>query len=178
MSEEYCPVCKYKNEPGVQNCILCGTPLGAGGGHPTPLETTNIIATPETAFPQAVPPIAQKHPIPSQGIALYSVQSDNPIALQEEKEFILGRMTESEIEKRFVDLGKFDGYNHGVSRHHCLIRRTEGGYEIIDLGSTNGTWLEKQRLVPNRPYPLENGSRITLGRLPLIVYYQKAPVKK
>jgi DNA-binding NtrC family response regulator len=33
-----------------------------------------------------------------------------------------------------------------VSRHHCEITRGERGYQLADLGSANGTWLEGQRL--------------------------------
>ena len=28
-----------------------------------------------------------------------------------------------------------------VSRHHCAIRVTPRGFQLLDLGSTNGTWL-------------------------------------
>jgi hypothetical protein len=179
MAEEYCPVCKYKNEVGVLECILCGTPLENGNGSSSKHATTNVVAAEAAAFPQPVPPILQKSlPVPTQGIAIYALESDTPIAVQEAGEFILGRKMTDELDGPIVDLQQAGGYDHGVSRHHSLIRATDDGYEIVDLGSTNGTWLEKQRLVPGRRYPLESGARIHLGRLALLVIYQKPVVKK
>ncbi len=34
-----------------------------------------------------------------------------------------------------------------LSRHHALVRPSEGGIEIADLGSTNGTWVDGMRIV-------------------------------
>ena len=41
------------------------------------------------------------------------------------------------------DLRVVDG---GVSRRHCRIERTDGGYILVDLGSRNGTLLDGQRI--------------------------------
>jgi pSer/pThr/pTyr-binding forkhead associated (FHA) protein len=49
-----------------------------------------------------------------------------------------------------------------VSRNHAAIRRTEGGaYELMDLGSSNGTFVNGQRL--SRPVALQNGWVIEVG---------------
>ena len=45
----------------------------------------------------------------------------------------------------------------GVSRLHCEIVRVQGGYGLVDLGSTNGTRLNGERLVPYKLYPLQEG---------------------
>jgi len=41
----------------------------------------------------------------------------------------------------------------------------------MDLESSNGSWLENQRLIPKQPYPLESGDRIRIGRLNMLVFY-------
>jgi hypothetical protein len=47
-----------------------------------------------------------------------------------------------------------------VSRRHARITRREQGYEIVDLGSENGTWVEGRRIQQHR---LRTGERIVIG---------------
>jgi pSer/pThr/pTyr-binding forkhead associated (FHA) protein len=63
-----------------------------------------------------------------------------------------------------------------LSRRHALIRRIESGFEVIDLSSTNGTWLNNKRLTPNKPYPFENGAQMRFGLLQILVIYH-SPLK-
>ena len=50
----------------------------------------------------------------------------------------------------------------GMSRKHARIERaSDGTYTLVDLGSTNGTLLNGERLTD--PRPLKNGDRILLG---------------
>jgi hypothetical protein len=51
-----------------------------------------------------------------------------------------------------------------VSRHHARIEFTGAGWQIVDLGSTNGTRVNGQ---PARQAPLHGGDRIELGSLQL-----------
>jgi hypothetical protein len=48
----------------------------------------------------------------------------------------------------------------GASRQHARIRRTDGGFVLVDLGSTNGTLVND---VPIQEHVLENGDHITIG---------------
>jgi pSer/pThr/pTyr-binding forkhead associated (FHA) protein len=64
----------------------------------------------------------------------------------------------------------------GLSRRHAMVVRADNGYALVDLGSTNGTWLNDVRLMPNRLYPLRNGDQVRLGRLALSIYFYSAPV--
>jgi len=49
------------------------------------------------------------------------------------------------------------------SRVHCRVEARDQGYVLLDLGSTNGTWLNQTRLDPGRPRPLERNDRIQVG---------------
>ncbi|MFN2168575.1 MAG: FHA domain-containing protein [Anaerolineae bacterium] len=64
-----------------------------------------------------------------------------------------------------IDLTDHRGVEMGISRRHAQITFEDGKPQILDLGSTNGTWLEKERLSPYQPHPLSNGDRLTLGNL-------------
>jgi len=175
MAEKFCPVCKYKNDATAIVCAYCGSPLEHSEDSPSTTRNvdmeTNVLPKPTQEF------VARTYDPPVKGIALYTTESEVPITIQLDAQFTLGRKMTGEMDESFVDLRPFGAYENGVSRRHAMIRRTQTGYELVDLGSTNGTWLEKQRIVPNRPYPLINGSKIFLGRLQLIIIFQTADEK-
>jgi ABC-type multidrug transport system ATPase subunit/ABC-type multidrug transport system permease subunit len=51
--------------------------------------------------------------------------------------------------------------NPSVSSHHARLTRQAGGYLLEDLGSTNGTYVNSQRV--ERPTPVKAGDVIGLG---------------
>ena len=55
-----------------------------------------------------------------------------------------------------------------VSRHHARLTRGGGGYTMEDLGSTNGTFVNGQRLTGARP--LSPGDMIGLGETVTLAY--------
>jgi len=55
-----------------------------------------------------------------------------------------------------------------VSRHHARLIRTPAGYTFEDLRSTNGSFINRQRL--STPYQLTNGDLIGLGETITVVY--------
>jgi len=109
--------------------------------------------------------------IPKEGSAVYFAETTKPHEVRTEKEFVIGRRLIPTSEP-MLDLSDFDGFKMGLSRRHAKIRKTETGYEIIDLSSTNGTWLNDQKLVPYTPYPLPNAARLLLSRIRLVVFYR------
>lgn len=52
-----------------------------------------------------------------------------------------------------------------ASRYHCKIAPQAGAYILIDLDSTNGTFLNKERVVGSKA--LKNGDLIQIGKLGL-----------
>jgi len=68
---------------------------------------------------------------------------------------MLGRGTDCDL--RLVD--------PGVSRHHAEMRVEDGQVVLVDLGSTNGTFVNGQ---PVRRVVLTDGTKVTLGRTTLI----------
>ena len=51
-----------------------------------------------------------------------------------------------------------------ISRHHAVVRKVTGGYEIQDLQSSNGVLVNGNRVQSS---PLRDGDRLTLGQVQL-----------
>lgn len=70
----------------------------------------------------------------------------------------------------------------GVSRHHSRLQATALGWELVDLGGINGTFLNDRRLRADDPTPVTPGSRMRIGPYELTlqgpeiaVFEQEAP---
>ena len=59
-----------------------------------------------------------------------------------------------------------------VSRRHALVRSGVGGVEIEDLGSSNGTWVNDERISGTRK--LSNGDRVRIGQTTFEVQLEEA----
>jgi hypothetical protein len=168
-SETICPVCRHNNEPTARVCSNCGAALDEG----IPGSTVTAISTEVPAGGPVLDPgdLVDRERIPVDGIAVYAAGTDKPVYVRVENELVLGRKVNETVES-LLDLTQLGGFQLGLSRRHAMIRRTGTGFELIDLASTNGTWLNNEPLVPNQPYPLSNGSQVRLGRMRLFLFYR------
>lgn len=81
--------------------------------------------------------------VPDKNAQPYRFQLDRQVVT-------LGRGSENDIP---IDCGS-------VSVNHAEMRRIEGGYELIDVGSTNGIKLDGER---QQVVPLRSGATVKLG---------------
>jgi pSer/pThr/pTyr-binding forkhead associated (FHA) protein len=169
VSEKFCPVCKNKNELEAIVCWHCGAALEDPFMDPgAKTKTTDMPALdPDRIRDRST----DKAAVPDSGIAVYLEGSFNPAYIDSKGEFVIGRKVgvTSDVS---LDLSPAGGYHLGLSRRHAVIRRTAHGYELLDLGSVNGTWLNDERLVPHKYYPLASGSHLRLGSMRLFVLYR------
>jgi hypothetical protein len=153
---KFCPACKLGNDANAVSCKHCGASL----------DLTSARSNTAEKDVQG----SREYSIPSDGVAFYFSGITTPIAVTADEEFILGRKTEGDAEP-LVDLTNPDGFAMGVSRRHAMVRAVGNGYVIIDLNSSNGTWVDGKILVPTQQYDLPSGGLIQLGRLKLVAIY-------
>ncbi len=80
-------------------------------------------------------------------------------------EFIVGR--EDPVSQIFpeVDLTSYGGEAGGVSRQHARINRSGNNWSVTDLDSTNHTRVDGERIEPNTPNPIVDGTKLQFGRI-------------
>jgi len=175
ISAKFCSICKNKNDREAIVCVHCGAVLetyladSAGTTRSTGVQTKGTEKTGELFIDEAMAPVS--------GIAIYVAGTAKPVFLSSDQEFIIGRKVQATSEV-FLDLSKLGGYYLGLSRRHAMIRRTEHGYEVTDLSSSNGTWLNDERLIPHKPYLLTSGSQLRFARMQFFVLYRPVPERK
>jgi serine/threonine protein kinase len=75
---------------------------------------------------------------------------------------LLGRASEAEGYEPDFDMTFYDEGDY-VSRRHARITKGRIGYFITDLGSSNGTTVNGQTLIPHHARMLRNGDRVKVG---------------
>jgi len=177
IKEKFCPVCKNKNDRSAIVCVHCGASLDAQ--RPDMAATTRNAELPGVVSAKILNSPIDDKLIPEDGIAIYAAGTSKPVYLRFDKELIFGRRGDEQPSVgNLLDLSELGGYQMGISRRHAMIRRGETGYELIDLISTNGSWLNDERLVPNKPYPLASGAQMRFGRMRLLILYHSVSKKK
>jgi hypothetical protein len=175
INEKFCPTCKNLVDRKAVACVYCGSLFDVNPSRSVLMtKKTNVLTAPTAELVNLYVDAAL---LPEKGIALYTEGVTEPVCLDFEGELVLGRDgvdADGIPEDNLLNLSELGGYLMGISRRHAVIRRTACGYEIIDLASTNGSWLNGIKLTPNRPYPLVNGSQLRFGRMRVLVLYRDA----
>jgi pSer/pThr/pTyr-binding forkhead associated (FHA) protein len=137
-----CTACQMENIEGALFCEECGAKLDAG------------LEQQETA-------------VVSEGRMFLATIDGSSLELPAKDDVIIGR--EDPISEVFpdLDLTGYGGMEKGVSRKHAVMHRSNDGYTVEDMGSTNGTYVNKKRIQPNSPQRVTPGDEIRFGKLVL-----------
>jgi hypothetical protein len=101
-----------------------------------------------------------------QGMAGSQVKS---MSIEVKGLIVVGRLDPDSDAKPDVDLTPYGAVVHGISRQHVILFLTDEGPCVMDLNSTNGTWINGLYLEPGRKYRLRTGDRVELGSLKLLL---------
>lgn len=99
------------------------------------------------------------------------------IKIEIEKDLILGRASQDTDTQPDLDLTPYGAAFHGVSRRHLKIMKREHSLHIMDLGSTNGTYLNGAQLYAGQPRVLREGDELRLGTLVVGVFFEHSTAK-
>ncbi len=110
---------------------------------------------------------------PNMVVLLQMLPSGTCAWLTLETPLVLGRNTGETTgpTEHLFDLTPFNAEWHGVSRRHSLLRRTHQRLTITDLGSTNGTYLNGERLEPHQPVTIADGDHLIVGTLHIAIFF-------
>lgn len=160
-----CPNCSHNNRVGVLICEKCGMAIfeDVFGG-------TRRFQV-EDAPAGAVNPSGTRHLVRDATVVIHIADASTPIRVQPEAPMVLGRANTRSPRRPDIDLTAYRAFEKGVSCLHASIARNDQYLMIADLGSTNGTCVNGQRLNPHEPRMLRDGDEIRLGNLFLRVYF-------
>jgi hypothetical protein len=164
--EIFCPSCKHKNPETAVFCVYCQAPLSPFSVSDKTTDhlpiDTKVFASDALGGDAGAPP--------TEGIIFLHPESGQQTSVEHAAEFILGRKVDEQSEN-LIDLTPFGAYESGVSRLHAFVQKTETGYSMIDLDSTNGTWIDNEKLPPRKAFRVASGSSIRLGKLQLVALF-------
>jgi len=169
-----CPNCHHKEFPGALFCSECGARLISLDY----LTTQSIQKTTSDILDESKlgskPEILKsgtntQQPEQNAELALFVIDSKQTLQLAGRTEFTLGRIAEGQPILPDVDLSPFEAYAQGVSRLHAALKVHNERVAIMDLGSSNGTRVNGQKIVPHVDYPINQGDIIALGKLKIQV---------
>src|SRR4051795_1884902 len=177
MPTVFCTRCGQENPEDSRFCARCGAPLtrpGAGWGHGEQVERS--VETTSTISISGIESLDPEHPDDPQimtDVAIDGLPADSALLVVKRgpnagSRFLLdkdlttaGRHPESDI---FLD-------DVTVSRRHAEFHRTEDAFIVRDVGSLNGTYLNRERIDAS---PLSNGDEVQIGKFRL-VYLTSTP---
>ncbi len=166
----FCNQCGHQNPDGSRFCGRCGTALGRAGGGERQADSTSTIslAALEGALEAdpAAPPV-EPAPDTAEGGALEALPTGSALLVVKRgpnagSRFLLdgevttaGRHPESDI---FLD-------DVTVSRRHAEFVREGAGFVVRDVGSLNGTYLNRERI---DAAGLAGGDEVQIGKYRLV----------
>ena len=161
-----CPNCQHKEMSGSVYCSKCGAQL---------IDITVATHKIHTAEAREVAQSDTKSTLPpppahlQSWISLNMIESGQILPLADRNEFSLGRSAEGQPIVPDVDLSPYSAYANGVSRLHAVLKLIQEHIVIMDLGSSNGTYLNGNRLSPYVENAIAHGDVISLGKLKIQV---------
>jgi hypothetical protein len=171
LSQSSCLNCGTFHDDGELYCAQCGCILGHTLKDTKRTNLLNITST-EAGVQQHVVNLewGTSYFHPHARLSFYHLDLERVIPLPlGETPLILGRNVDNV--PGIFDLTPCGAEDYGVSRRHVRISRLRDFLQIEDLNSSNGTFLNKTRLMQDVTYTLRNRAILQLGQMILRVHF-------
>jgi len=147
-----CPRCGNENLDIANYCDACGAALPAQA---QPLQPGQPSAAGDA--------LSAREGRPTRGV-VRSMVTGIEYSLEPGKEYMIGRGDPAKGLKPEICLDEPAALQQGTSRLHAKILYHAGDFYIVDLSSTNATYINGERLEPQKTYSLRSGDTIELGK--------------
>jgi len=124
------------------------------------------IPTPSPIMPTA--PIDDDKTVLDDNMQMYTPPSPSSLTLKCHGGYLNGRVYQ--ISENGITIGReadntirYPVQTPGISRHHVRLYWNNGQLMLVDLGSSNGTFMKTGRLAAQQPVPLNPGDVFYLG---------------
>lgn len=178
-NQQICPACQRQNSSEATHCATCGLPLAEAASNYA-FTTKGVHITPATNDAKLAGCAKLAKELPETSIGFIIVGADKPLIIHDVTAVVIGR-GDDPPGVRFVNLAHYGDLVMGISRQHARVTYDEGKFWLEDMHSTNGSWLNRKRLVSGVPYPLAPNDNIWLGPMKMVVCFgseqEKTPVR-
>ena len=152
----FCNQCGHRNPPGSNFCSSCGAAL-------------NLTEADDTTMTHVVTPVEEREPDEDLKVSPDDFRDGGALLVvrkgpNEGSKYMLdaevtqaGRHPDSDI---FLD-------DITVSRRHAEIVRRADGFHVVDVGSLNGTYVNRDRVEDAK---LANGDELQIGKFKLVFF--------
>jgi hypothetical protein len=151
----HCPECGFVNDDGANYCQKCGAFVGTtdagAGGTGDPVTATYRVGDTGELIPVDLETAASEGPVLVIRSGGGRVGESFPL---DRDRMTIGRRPDSDV---FLD-------DVTVSRDHALLVRRGGDLYLDDLGSLNGSYVNRRRIESHR---LEDGDELQIGKYKL-----------
>ncbi|MEK6221736.1 MAG: FHA domain-containing protein [Chloroflexota bacterium] len=167
-----CPNCHHNEFEGALFCSECGSKLVTEDG----LNTVTISQKESeiTKKPEKKNVTSEVFDTTEAKVSLHIMQTGQILPLVGREVFTIGRVSDGQSILPDIDLSPYEAYAKGVSRLHATIKFNEQEISITDLGSSNGTRINKSKLPPHEENNLNHGDIIALGQFKIQALFRQS----